>query len=139
MRKINRIVNVTAIFILMSVFLCSGSAYSLPEYLLGKLRIPLMDSHRFREYLENILLEKVIKYSPVKASAVNNQLSFNVTGRNVNIPEVTHDKDLINMQVVAVKSILDEKLSIGRESVDCLLYTSPSPRDRTRSRMPSSA
>ena len=28
--------------------------------------------------------------------------------------------------------------SMTRE-VDCLLYTSPSPRDRTRSRMPSSA
>ena len=28
---------------------------------------------------------------------------------------------------------------IGAESSDCLLYTSPSPRDRTRSRMPSSA
>ena len=27
----------------------------------------------------------------------------------------------------------------GCEHVDCLLYTSPSPRDRTRSRMPSSA
>ena len=26
-----------------------------------------------------------------------------------------------------------------RECTDCLLYTSPSPRDRTRSRMPSSA
>ena len=25
------------------------------------------------------------------------------------------------------------------ECIDCLLYTSPSPRDRTRSRMPSSA
>ena len=25
------------------------------------------------------------------------------------------------------------------EYMDCLLYTSPSPRDRTRSRMPSSA
>ena len=25
------------------------------------------------------------------------------------------------------------------ELIDCLLYTSPSPRDRTRSRMPSSA
>ena len=25
------------------------------------------------------------------------------------------------------------------EYLDCLLYTSPSPRDRTRSRMPSSA
>ena len=27
----------------------------------------------------------------------------------------------------------------GDELTDCLLYTSPSPRDRTRSRMPSSA
>ena len=27
----------------------------------------------------------------------------------------------------------------GGEAPDCLLYTSPSPRDRTRSRMPSSA
>jgi len=27
----------------------------------------------------------------------------------------------------------------GGKSYDCLLYTSPSPRDRTRSRMPSSA
>ena len=26
-----------------------------------------------------------------------------------------------------------------KESIGCLLYTSPSPRDRTRSRMPSSA
>ena len=28
---------------------------------------------------------------------------------------------------------------ISDESGNCLLYTSPSPRDRTRSRMPSSA
>ena len=28
---------------------------------------------------------------------------------------------------------------VGETSVTCLLYTSPSPRDRTRSRMPSSA
>ena len=27
----------------------------------------------------------------------------------------------------------------GKDSVDCLLYTSPSPRDRQKSRMPSSA
>ena len=35
------------------------------------------------------------------------------------------------------QSILDE----GMKEIDssCLLYTSPSPRDRTRSRMPSSA
>ena len=33
-----------------------------------------------------------------------------------------------------IKFIDDEKTILG-----CLLYTSPSPRDRTRSRMPSSA
>ena len=37
-------------------------------------------------------------------------------------------------------SLLVLPLLIGRASLDsCLLYTSPSPRDRTRSRMPSSA
>ena len=34
----------------------------------------------------------------------------------------------------------DESFSLNTEEIDiCLLYTSPSPRDRTRSRMPSSA
>ena len=34
----------------------------------------------------------------------------------------------------------DKELSgVSRLLQDCLLYTSPSPRDRTRSRMPSSA
>ena len=30
-------------------------------------------------------------------------------------------------------------VTVEPQEVDCLLYTSPSPRDRTRSRMPSSA
>ena len=41
------------------------------------------------------------------------------------------------------KKILDFKntkvIAIDRDIESCLLYTSPSPRDRTRSRMPSSA
>ena len=32
-----------------------------------------------------------------------------------------------------------EDVFSSRDYTDCLLYTSPSPRDRTRSRMPSSA
>ena len=36
------------------------------------------------------------------------------------------------------EKVLRDLLRIGK-SVICLLYTSPSPRDRTRSRMPSSA
>ena len=36
--------------------------------------------------------------------------------------------------------LMHQQATVGREKVyDCLLYTSPSPRDRTRSRMPSSA
>ena len=34
------------------------------------------------------------------------------------------------------QAMIDELIMLGRT---CLLYTSPSPRDRTRSRMPSSA
>ena len=38
-------------------------------------------------------------------------------------------------------TIIKKKCGIGGsvKNSDCLLYTSPSPRDRTRSRMPSSA
>ena len=38
-----------------------------------------------------------------------------------------------------VDNILSWFRSYGKQPKDCLLYTSPSPRDRTRSRMPSSA
>ena len=46
---------------------------------------------------------------------------------SVNLPE--------NLPIPALVTIDFD----GSESLDCLLYTSPSPRDRTRSRMPSSA
>ena len=38
-----------------------------------------------------------------------------------------------------VLELMREKVEEGMSFEDCLLYTSPSPRDRTRSRMPSSA
>ena len=65
-------------------------------------------------------------------------------GNKVNtlMPEdhaVKHDTYINNYQSTRNPKII----GIGREVVgmkkDCLLYTSPSPRDRTRSRMPSSA
>ena len=39
-------------------------------------------------------------------------------------------------QIIGDKVDFDDR---DNEMYDCLLYTSPSPRDRTRSRMPSSA
>ena len=47
------------------------------------------------------------------------------------------------MPVLAVLNVVDDGAIVGPDelglSEHCLLYTSPSPRDRTRSRMPSSA
>ena len=44
---------------------------------------------------------------------------------------------------IAGVEIIDDmgtkKINVAEQTRDCLLYTSPSPRDRTRSRMPSSA
>ena len=42
----------------------------------------------------------------------------------------------IGIETVMIKT---DSVKHRRELEDCLLYTSPSPRDRTRSRMPSSA
>ena len=39
----------------------------------------------------------------------------------------------------ALEFVVDLERRFGPRRRDCLLYTSPSPRDRTRSRMPSSA
>ena len=47
------------------------------------------------------------------------------------------DKHAVFDAIVAERMIPDEEAKIDEKG--CLLYTSPSPRDRTRSRMPSSA
>ena len=44
-----------------------------------------------------------------------------------------------NHKVYAVDIISEKVDLINNRKSPCLLYTSPSPRDRTRSRMPSSA
>ena len=53
----------------------------------------------------------------------------------------TGDRGLVDSQ--RATQVLADQLGVDAESVlicsTCLLYTSPSPRDRTRSRMPSSA
>ena len=70
----------------------------------------------------------------------NNYLNVEVTG-SLDLPKVIFSNSLgsdlrmWNPQVEAMKS----KYCIIRYDKSCLLYTSPSPRDRYISRMPSSA
>ena len=53
----------------------------------------------------------------------------------------THETQYGVMELVEGGDLADylKKKPAQEELLDCLLYTSPSPRDRTRSRMPSSA
>ena len=46
---------------------------------------------------------------------------------------------VFDADVVPVQAFLSRTVGCFADSAVCLLYTSPSPRDRTRSRMPSSA
>ena len=48
-------------------------------------------------------------------------------------------KKLYTQCTAAVLRMKDQVMKTATNLQDCLLYTSPSPRDRTRSRMPSSA
>ena len=52
-----------------------------------------------------------------------------------------HSHSLRQEDIVSVTGTVSERPEIPEKTVSkiCLLYTSPSPRDRTRSRMPSSA
>ena len=52
------------------------------------------------------------------------------------LPKINLSKEVIS-QPEAQAETLDKIVAVKVEP--CLLYTSPSPRDRTRSRMPSSA
>ena len=54
----------------------------------------------------------------------------------------TAKNDLLGVKITSASELKsnEERVSANQESIDaCLLYTSPSPRDRQKSRMPSSA
>ena len=58
----------------------------------------------------------------------------------LNIDPVLDIADLCELEhQVSISFIEATQTLLNKHSVDCLLYTSPSPRDATLSRMPSSA
>ena len=59
-----------------------------------------------------------------------------------NITEFTENQSVSSKEEGSSEPVKDESVTDQKSdtvSETCLLYTSPSPRDRTRSRMPSSA
>ena len=54
------------------------------------------------------------------------------------VSPMTRVRDLTDEEVVRIRDWIGNNYNVEGD-LSCLLYTSPSPRDRTRSRMPSSA
>ena len=63
------------------------------------------------------------KDKSVEENSLDEELSLNGTGEDSDVSDDSQD----------------EVENVGTPTYDCLLYTSPSPRDTIRSRMPSSA
>ena len=108
---------------------------SLPNELRTEVEIPA----------EEVVEEEVVEQGPVEViPEEDGGVTLDFEPGAINVPGTENHFD--NLADILPEDILEP---IGNEMVDnymeykssrnCLLYTSPSPRDRTRSRMPSSA
>ena len=91
------------------------------------------------------LIDKFIESTSDKKSIFNYFIKIT---SNLSPLEVDVSLDLLSSKLNTAKDILkkelkfqtsDEKEDVTEQSISCLLYTSPSPRDLSTSRMPSSA
>ena len=94
-----------------------------------------------RIWHENYTLEHVIT---LRDNNINKHLGIKFTDITDNSISATMPVEDITRQSRGVlhggaSCVLAESLGSIASNLCCLLYTSPSPRDRTRSRMPSSA
>ena len=85
-------------------------------------------------------MEKPIIYWIRRDFRINNNpaLKFAIDTEQPIIPVFIRD-EFVHSLGTAPKWRLELGLEYLAQQYNCLLYTSPSPRDRTRSRMPSSA
>ena len=83
-------------------------------------------------YLQNLVKDRIIKLFP---SLTKKDIRTSTTGEN------GADVKLLTLQARKLfpYSIECKNRSDNKQIYSCLLYTSPSPRDRQKSRMPSSA
>ena len=94
--------------------------------------------------LESLVAEKLLKIKAVKLQPANpftwasgwKSPIYNDNRKTLSYPAV---RSFIKLELARVISEKFENVDAIAGVATCLLYTSPSPRDRTRSRMPSSA
>ena len=88
----------------------------------------------------------------VKEATAKKELGVKVGGQDISMIRYANDKAVVASSEKNLQRLMDSISRVTQEygmkinvkktkamCISCLLYTSPSPRDRTRSRMPSSA
>ena len=90
--------------------------------------------------LKYVLIERTELASTVRTFPIGKKVYAEPQAiKNISELDVDTDLDRNDFLEIVEKTVADRKLKY-REGVEvCLLYTSPSPRDRQKSRMPSSA
>ena len=126
--------------------------------LMGNHKVLIIDEAQKIQNIGQILKLMVDNIEGIKIIATGssvfdlaNQLGEPLTGRKItfNLYPLAQMEYSEEESIVQTKSLLEERLIYGSypelikyvsyEEKACLLYTSPSPRDRQKSRMPSSA
>ena len=102
-----------------------------------------LESHRFLGGIRNVKPDESLKYIKPKTPEFGITRIADVTGLDrIGIPvAIAVRPSALSISVSQGKGTTIESAMMGAimESIDCLLYTSPSPRDKRQSRMPSSA
>ena len=107
----------------------------------------ISDTQTLASYSEKRLGEKLSKFKDQKhekASLFVKQAQAYISGEPYRISNKNNTNDLVEktcsgFYIFDIESSPDDMHDFLHGFLICLLYTSPSPRDRTRSRMPSSA
>ena len=102
-----------------------------------------MTSSEIQETLIKAAAELISEDLPNYQWVAGNLINYHIRKEVYGTFEPSHVLDLVKQNVTSGfydKSLLEDYSVEEWEKINtCLLYTSPSPRDRTRSRMPSSA
>ena len=116
-------------------FIISVYNQSILKYELSKMlekASELSEDQKYNQALK--YYENILRIEPVNIAAI---IDYGVTLQN--LADLKSALEMYNMALTIQPKNISALINKGTVLHTCLLYTSPSPRDRTRSRMPSSA
>ena len=113
--------------------LCSSIGCSYYEQ--PTLTFPIFSSAFITKYNYNLIEQSFIERRPAKGATHLNTMSIKTIAASLR----QHGLGVVSSAISVCYKLLSTKFQAFTDSMACLLYTSPSPRDRQKSRMPSSA